>query len=90
MSASLPQEAGLSLLKRLASDDAYRARFEKNPQAALEEVGVPQGVIAELKSACLAPRALADKGVFEALAKDVAAEQFKDAMLMIVPTIKGY
>ncbi|MBE5316453.1 MAG: NHLP-related RiPP peptide [Xanthomonadales bacterium] len=90
MSASLPQEAGLSLLKRLASDDAFRARFEKNPQAALEEVGVPQGVIAELKSACLAPRALADKGVFEALAGDVATAQYREAMSMFVPTIKGF
>lgn len=88
MSASLPQEAGLSLLKRLASDDAFRARFEKNPQAALEEVGVPQGVIGELKSACLAPRALADKGVFEALVASAAGDPFTAAMGMVVPTIQ--
>lgn len=88
MSASLPQEAGLSLLKRLASDEAFRARFEKNPQAALEEVGVPQGVIGELKSACLAPRALADKGVFEALVASAAGDPFTAAMGMVVPTIQ--
>lgn len=57
----LPKEHELSLLKRLASDDAYRARFEKSPADALKEIGVPDSAVAALDPASLTPGELADK-----------------------------
>lgn len=36
----LTREHELSLLKKLSTDDDYRARFEKDPPAALKEIGV--------------------------------------------------
>ncbi len=40
----LPQAVVETLLDKLASDDVYRALFQKNPAAALEQIGAPNAV----------------------------------------------
>jgi putative modified peptide len=88
MSASLNQEQGLELVNRLASDDAFRELFERDPAKALAQVGVPKSTLDALSPECFGARRLAPKSEFEALAKDVGSQAFIAAMTMRQPNIK--
>ena len=57
----LPKEHELNLLKKLSTDDAYRARYEKSPTDALKEIGVSDAHISALDQAGLKPGKLAAK-----------------------------
>lgn len=85
MSGKLPQEQGTELIRRLARDDDFRARFEKDPAAALAELGIGSGVTGSLDSKCLAAKSLAPKEAFATLLDDVNGQAFQSAMEMRVP-----
>jgi putative modified peptide len=88
MAASLTQEQGLVLVKRLATDDDFRSLFERDPAEALSQAGVPKQTIASLSSECFQPRVLAPKAEFESLANNIGSEAFIAAMTMRQPNIK--
>lgn len=66
------------LLDRLSTDDSFRSRFQRNPRAALEEVGYVSPAPAKM-TACGAmpdpvPEALIDCKVDELASKEAIAE----------------
>lgn len=63
--AKLTKEQITELMKRLASDDAFRSLFESKPASALVAIGVPAETVVELNAACLCAAPLADKSLFQ-------------------------
>jgi len=59
----LPANVVASLLDKLGSDDAFRDLFQKNPAAALKQVGAPEP---EACAACLTVTKLASKEMIKA------------------------
>lgn len=76
----------LGLLKKLASDDGFRARFEKDPKSALTEAGIPAAIVSALPAEQLQPGKLADKRVFETEHQRVTNDLAEECMCMIVPS----
>lgn len=87
MSASLPTEQGVALIKRLASDDGFRDRFQADPVSAMAEVGIDPGVCKSLDQSCCAPRDIASKEAFAALLEDIDGSAFAAAMEFKTPQI---
>lgn len=88
MSESLPIEQGVVLIKRLATDDEFRARFEKDPTAAMVEAGVDPGVCETLKASCCEVKPLAPKEDYAALLDDIGGTAFLAAMEFKTPQIR--
>jgi len=84
---TLPNDQGNELLRRLATDDDFRTRFEADPAAALVELGVDTSTVAGLAEKCCTARPLAAKADFAALVKQADTSQFTAAMAMNVPTM---
>lgn len=81
----LPNDQGTELLRKLATDDDFRAAFEADPTAALLGLGVDKATVAALTDGCCKPRRLADKSAFADLVKQADSTQFNAAMAMSVP-----
>ena len=81
----LSREHSLALLQKLATDDAYRARYEEKPAAALAELGVPHETIVNLKASCLASLTLADKSHFVNAHRQLTSASAENCLLMIAP-----
>jgi putative modified peptide len=84
----LPSEKGVELMRKLATDDAFRARFEADPVSALAEVGVDQNSLSGLDATCAQRKTLASKETFAEMLKDVDSVQFHAAMSMQVQQLK--
>lgn len=88
MSASLPTEQGVALIKRLATDDDFRDRFRKDPPSAMEEVGVDPDLCKSLHRSCCAPKDdLAPKQAYADLLDDISGAQFAAAMEFKAPQV---
>lgn len=87
MASMLSNEQGLALLKRLATDDAFRSAYSADPKSALASLGVDQATIDQLDEKCLAPVELADKTAFAALLANTEAKNMTAAMAMDVPRV---
>jgi putative modified peptide len=85
---TLPDDQGRALLRKLATDDDFRARFEIDPASALLELGVDAADIAALSKSCCQPRPLAEKSAFADLLEQVDSAQFNAAMAMNVPRMR--
>jgi putative modified peptide len=72
--SKLSREHSLALLHKLASDDGFRSRFEQEPAAAMNEVGVPPETTANFMTSCNTSGRLASKERFS-----VARQQLLDA-----------
>ena len=84
----LPKSHELHLMKKLSSDDGFRARFEKSPADALGEIGVADSDISALDPSALKPGKLADKSAIA----DAHAQLDQDALLghacMVFPMLR--
>ena len=78
----------LDLLGRLAKDDAFRDRFEKNPSAALAEVGIAPNQIAGFPEDHTQPGKLAPKTIFETARKRLAEQAGDECFCMIAPGLR--
>ncbi len=87
-SVRLPKAQELQVLNKLATDDDYRARFEKNPAAALKEVGVDEATLNQLDPASLQPGQLADKAAIAATHAKLAEANMSDHVCLIVPFLR--
>jgi putative modified peptide len=83
----LPKEQELQLLKKLSTDDDYRARFEKSPVDALKEIGVGDDAINKLDPVNLKPGKLANKDVITRAYKSLDELNLSDHMSMIWPML---
>jgi putative modified peptide len=66
--AQLPKAVAAKLLDKLGSDDAFRAEFQKDPVAALTQVGASDAD-AKACGACLTVSKLSDKATIKANAQ---------------------
>jgi putative modified peptide len=87
MSTSLSPEQGLTLFKRLADDDDFRARFQADPPAAMAEAGIDPKLCETLSSRCCQPRAIGGKKAFADLVQDIESEAFALALEMEIPKV---
>ena len=78
----------LDLLGRLANDDAFRNRFEKNPPAALAEVGIPPNQIKGFPEDHTRPGKVAPKSNFEAARNRLANQASDECLCMIIPGLR--
>lgn len=83
----LSNEQGLTLLKRLAEDDAFRSAYSADPKAALASMGVDKATLETLDAKCFAQVELADKKEFAALLADTDSKNMTAAMAMDVPKV---
>ena len=86
--ARLQKEHELNLLKKLSTDDAYRARFEASPTEALKEIGVPDAAVASLDSQNLKPGKLAGKDDIAKAHAKLDAENLTDHACMVWPLLR--
>ena len=86
--ATLSEKHLAALYQKLATDDAYRQRFEENPATALIELGVPSEVVDNLHASCVAPTRLADKTLFASAAKTLSYSASEQCMTMIIPSLR--
>lgn len=86
--SKLSHEHSLALLHKLATDDAFRSRYEQKPAAALAELGVPHETIVNLKASCLAPTTLAMKDLFVRAHAELANNAIDSCVGMIPPMLK--
>jgi putative modified peptide len=70
--AQLPKAVAAKLLDKLGSDDAFRTQFQKDPVAALKEVGASEDD-AKACGACLSVSKLADKATIKASSQELTA-----------------
>lgn len=82
--STLTAKEAAELVRRLATDDAFRALFESKPAKALADMGVSTDTITNLNALCLCPAKLADKAVFKA-ALDTMDEQVLTAASKMTP-----
>lgn len=84
----LAKEHELQLLKKLATDDDYRARFEKDPVSALKELGASDSDLAAIDPENLKPGKLADKVALAAAHKQLTNAGVTDRICLIVPFLR--
>ncbi len=78
----------LDLLGRLANDDGFRDRFEKNPSAALTEAGIPPNQIKGFPEDHTRPGKLAPKVDFENACKRLNNQVGEECLCMIIPGLR--
>lgn len=83
--ATLTHAQAASLLAELATNDAFRARFQEKPAAALVELGIPHETVINLKASCLLPQRLADKDVFKRACDQLTEAEIVGVRGMIIP-----
>lgn len=86
--STLTKDQALALLRKLATDDDFRTRFENKPAKALTEVGLTAESIIELKACCLKPTKLAEKEHFAGIVEALNQAALQEAMSMIIPQMK--
>jgi putative modified peptide len=83
----LPRHHGIALLRKLASDDSFRQRFEIDPARELAKLGIDVKTIEGLDASCCQSSKLDAKETYAKLLEDVDGEQFHVAMSMHVHQI---
>lgn len=83
---TITKQQMLHLLDKLSKDDNFRARFERDPKSGLVESGIPAAHVATFPPGNLGSGTLADKSVFAAEHRRVAADLAEECMCMVVPT----
>lgn len=86
--ATLTNEQCADLLKELATNDRFRRRYEEKPAAALVELGIPYHTVVNLNAACLVPRQIAEKEIFEAARQQLGDEATKTYLSMQAPLVR--
>jgi putative modified peptide len=78
----------LDLLGRLASDDGFRANFEKNPASALSQIGLPVDQVKVFLADHIVVGKLAAKAEFETARKRIIGQDDAECLCMVIPGIK--
>ena len=78
----------IELLGKLAEDDGYRIRFQRDPDAALTELDFPPKSFAGFPDNPEHQGILADKTIFAAARKRMVDEVAGECLCMIVPNFR--
>ena len=84
----LTRDETVALLRKLSSDDAFRAVFEKDPAAALKQIGASSGEIAVLSPIEGATEPLPSKEQFQQALKEILEAGVSDHICMVWPVLK--
>ena len=86
MNPTASKQQMLRLFDKLANDDLFRSRFERNPKSALVEAGFTAEGVATFPVEQLSPGTLAAKGVFAAEYERVANDLAEQCLCMVIPS----
>lgn len=86
--STLSNEQAVALLRKLGTDDEFRARFEDKPALALTEIGLTADEVIRLNARCLTPIRLAEKAELLAIVEQLDQVALQSAMSMIIPEMK--
>lgn len=86
--STLTRDQASALLRKLATDDDFRALFEDKPALALYESGIDAEVIVRLKAACLQSIKLAPKDELLQGAAAMEGNMVTNAMAMTIPMLR--
>jgi putative modified peptide len=86
--SSLTNEQAKKLLHELSSNNAFRARFEEKPAAALVELGIPHETVIQLPAACLAPLRLKPTEEFAKAHADFKNADASTCLSMVPPQLR--
>lgn len=86
--ARLPKDQEIQLMKKLSTDDDYRARYEKDPTAALKEIGVSDEDISALDSTALKPGKLAAKADIAAAHSKLDDANISEHVCLVFPALR--
>ena len=78
----------IELLGKLAEDDGYRIRFQRDPDAALTELDFPPKSFAGFPDNPEHQGILADKTIFAAARKRMVDEIAGECLCMIIPNFR--
>ncbi|HET9189568.1 MAG TPA: NHLP-related RiPP peptide [Rudaea sp.] len=78
----------IELLGKLADDDGYRIRFQRDPDAALGELDFPPGSFAGFPGNSEQHGMLADKTIFAAARQRMVDEVAGECLCMIIPNFR--
>lgn len=78
----------IELLGKLADDDGYRIRFQRDPDAALTELDFPPGSFAGFPGDPNRDGLLAEKTVFAAARARMVDEVAGECLCMIIPNFR--
>ncbi len=78
----------IELLGKLAEDDGYRIRFQRDPEAALTELDFPSGGFAGYVGSAAQTGMLADKSVFATARQRMVDETAGECLCMVVPSFR--
>lgn len=84
----LTRDETVALLRKLSSDDAFRAVFEKDSAAALKQIGVSSSEIAALPPVETATEPLPPKEQFQQALNEVLEAGVSDHLCQIFPMLK--
>jgi len=85
MNPTASKQQMLRLLNKLANDDLFRSRFERNPKSALVEAGFAAEDVVTFPAEQLNPGMLAEKSVFAAEYGRVANDLAEQCLCMVQP-----
>lgn len=86
--STLTEAQALALLRRLATDDDFRKRFQTKPAKALAEIGVPLATIVDLDCKCLRRCKLVGKSKLQAAVDLLDRAVITRTMAMRPPQLK--
>lgn len=84
----LTRDEAIALLRKLSSDDAFRATFEKDPATALKQIDIGDGDVSALPPSALAPAALPSKEQFKEALEQILEGGVSDHICLIFPLLK--
>jgi putative modified peptide len=84
----LTRDESIALLRKLSSDDAFRATFEKEPAAALKQIGIGSGDVAALPPTAAAAMPLPPKEQFQQALQETLDSGTSKHMCLVFPLLK--
>ncbi len=84
----LTRDEMIALLRKLSSDDAFRAAFEKDSAAALKQIGVSNSELASLPPIESTTEPLPPKEQFQQALNEVLKAGVSDHLCQIWPMLK--
>jgi putative modified peptide len=86
--ATLSRDETLKLYMELASNDEFRGLYERDPKAALIDLGIEPATLAAMSSICFIPARLAPKQEFQRACERIHEEMARVGQSMAIPSLK--
>ena len=84
----MTHDEAVALLRKLSSDDVFRAQFEKDPATALKQIGMAAADVDASPSSALSPAPLPPKEQFREALGQILESGASDHICMVFPFLK--